>query len=246
MNQLRFTGVFILATAMSFLSSCGGGGGQQASTDTTGVDTIAAASTAPVANTVITTPQSMLVITHKVTNFAKWKAAYEAHDSARLANQIHSYVIGRGVNDSNMVLVAMKVDDMEKAKTFAKNPNLKKAMQGGGVTGSPTFNFTTITFQDTAVVASDIRVTSAFTVKDWDTWQKAFETHRKEGLDNGLTVRAYGHDVDDDKKVMIVSAITDTAKASAFWQSDMLKQRRAASGVIGEPKRFVFRIAQRY
>ena len=39
--------------------------------------------------------------------------------------------------DSNMVMVALKADDMAKAKAFAKDPSLKKAMQKGGVTGAP-------------------------------------------------------------------------------------------------------------
>jgi hypothetical protein len=245
MNQ-RFSCTFVYATVIAFLTACGTGGGEKASNDTTitGTDT-ATVNTTPVANTVVTTPQDMIVATHKVANFTKWNASYDEHDSMRLANQIHSYVIGRGVKDSNMVLVALKVEDMTKAKAFGKSADLKKAMQKGGVTGAPTIRFITMTFQDTAHIETDLRVSSTFKVKDWDTWQKAFEGHRTEGLDNGLKVRAYGHDVDDNHKVMIVSAITDTAKANAFWKSDLLKQRRAESGA-SEPERFIFRIARRY
>jgi len=82
--------------------------------------------------------------------------------------------------------------------------------------------------------------------KDWDAWQKSFEDGKQERIDNGLTVRVVGHDPDDNKKVSLVTAVMDTAKASAYWKSDMLKKRRAAGGVIGEPKRFVFTIARRY
>jgi hypothetical protein len=196
--------------------------------------------------TTITTPQNMMVAKHKVSNYAKFKASYDAHDSVRLANGIHSYVIGRGLLDSNMILVAVKVDDMAKAKAFAKDPGLKKAMQKGGVTGPPTFAFVTMTFQDTALVASDIRSRTTFTVKDWSAWQKAFEEAKQERLDNGIAVRAFGHDADDDKKVVLVTVLLDTAKAYAYYKSDMLKKRRAASGVIGEPERFLYRVVQRY
>ena len=102
-------------------------------------------------NTIVTTPQNMMVVTHKVADFAKWKTSYDEHDSLRLANGIHSYVIGRGMQDSNMVLVAVKVDDMAKAKAFAKDPSLKKAMQKGGVTGAPTISFITTIWQDTGL-----------------------------------------------------------------------------------------------
>src|SRR4030095_7931791 len=111
----------------------------------------------------------------RVSDFAKWKASYDEHDSMRLANGLHSYVIGRGLDDPNMVLVAVKADDMAKAKAFAKDPALKKAMQKGGVIGTPSFSFIITTFQDTAVISSDIRSRTTFTVKDWDAWQKGFE-----------------------------------------------------------------------
>ena len=84
--------------------------------------------TAPV-NTIITQPQHMLVVRHKVKDFDTWLASYDANDSLRLANGLHSYVISRGLNDPNTVLVAVKADDMDKAKAFAKSPDLKKAMQ---------------------------------------------------------------------------------------------------------------------
>jgi hypothetical protein len=145
-----------------------------------------------------------------------------------------------------MVLVSLKVDDIAKAKAFAKDPGLKKAMQKGGVTGMPSFAFLTMTFQDTAQVASDIRSRTSFMVKDWAAWQKAFEEGKQERLDNGIALRAFGHDADNDKKVMLVTVVLDTAKAFAYFKSDMLKKRRAASGVIGEPDRFLYRVVQRY
>ena len=75
---------------------------------------------------------------------------------------------------------------------------------------------------------------------------KAFEDAKQERLDNGIAVRAYGHNSDNDKKVVLVTAIMDTAKAFAYYKSDMLKKRRAESGVIGEPERFLYRVVQRY
>jgi hypothetical protein len=235
------------AFMMVFLTSCGGGGGEKTSTDTTSADTTTANAT-PTTNTTITTPQNMMIVKHKVANFAKWKTSYDNHDSLRLANGVHSYVISRGLQDSNAVLVAVKVDDMTKAKAFAKDRSLKEAMQKGGVKGTPSFSFVTMTFQDTAVINSDIRSITMFKVKDWNAWQQAFEAAdaKQERLDNGLTARAYGHDVNDDHKVVLVTALLDTAKAFAYFKSDALKKRRAAGGVIGEPERFVHRIMQRY
>ncbi len=249
MNQLRFSYVLVYTTVMIFLTACGGGGREKNTADTTLTDTDTTAgivSATSESNTTITTPQNMLLVRHKVANFSKWLPSYDEHDSMRLANQIHSYVIGRGVKDSNMVVVALKIDDLDKAKTFSKDPSLKKAMQKGGVMGVPAMTFVTMTYQDTAMIQSDVRSWTSFTVKDWDTWQKAFEEGRQDRMDNGLTVRAYGHDADDNKKVVVVVAVLDSAKATAFWKSDMLKQKMAAGGVVGAPERFLFRVVKRY
>ncbi|HTI92781.1 MAG TPA: hypothetical protein VL727_19425 [Puia sp.] len=245
MKQSKLAGMLLYAAMPFFFASCGGGGSE---TKTISDSTRADSATVAVMpkTTTITTPQNMMVVTHKVANFAKWLPSYEAHDSMRLASGIHSYVIGRNEKDSNMVLVGVKVDDLAKAKTFAKDPSLKEAMKKGGVVGSPSFSFVTMTFQDTAMISSNLRSRTTFTVKDWDAWQKAFQEGEKERADNGITVRAYGHDPDNDKKVTLVTAVMDTAKAFAYWKSDMLKQRRAASGVIGEPQRFLYRVIKRY
>jgi hypothetical protein len=232
-------------TAILFLSSCNGTDEKASKTgsDSTATTATTEATTPP---TTINTPQNMLLVKHKVSNFKKWKASYEAHDSMRLAGGMHSYFIGRGVEDSNTVLVIVKADDMAKAKAFAKDPSLKKAMEKGGVTGPPAFLFTTVIFQDTATIGSSLRALITYAFKDWAAWQKAFSEGKQERIDNGLVVRAYGHDSDDSNKIILVTAIMDSTKASAYWKSDMLKKRRAASGVIGEPERFVYRVVQRY
>jgi hypothetical protein len=85
-----------------------------------------------------------------------------------------------------------------------------------------------------------------FTVKDWEGWKKSFESSRQIRADNGLTDRAYGYDADDNHKVILVLAINDTAKAEAFWKSDLIKQRRAEGGVVGDVQRFVYRVVQKY
>ena len=123
MKQSRFAGLLFCAAMVLFLTSCGGGGSEEDNcTDTTTVDSTSTTPATPEVNTIITTPQNMMVVTHKVADFAKWKASYDEHDSLRLANGIHSYVIGRGLHDSNMVLVAVKADDMAKQKHLPKIP----------------------------------------------------------------------------------------------------------------------------
>ena len=238
-NPLFYVGVVLL------LSSCGSGGNEK----TAATDSTASADTAAkvqAVNTIITTPQNVEVVTHKVADFAKCFSAYEGHDSARLASGLHSYVIGRGLEDSNMVTLVLRVDDTTKAKAFAKDPGLKAAMKKGGVLGVPTITLFTETWQDTAKIESALRSRVTYMVKDWDAWVKGFEDGKQERMDNGIIDRAVGHDLDDNKKVYVVTVLSDTAKAFAYYKSDALKKRRLASGVIGEPVRFLYRLVKHY
>jgi len=165
MTQYRFTSMLFCTVLVFFLTSCG----ESEQTTSTDSDSTNIETTSPEAametNTIITTPENMMIVTHKVSDFEKWKASYDEHDSMRLVHGIHSYVIGRGVEDANMVFVAVKADDMAKAKAFAKDPSLKKAMQKGGVVGTPSISLNTTTWQDTAVLGPDIiRSRTTFTV----------------------------------------------------------------------------------
>ncbi len=246
MKPLTLRALPLLVVAMFCFVACGDD--DAADTDATSAsDSAAATTTAPATpvSTISTTPQHMMVVTHKVADFDKWLASYEANDSLRVANGMRSYVIGRSTKDPNTVLVAVKTDDINKAKEFAKSPALKQAMQKGGVTGTPKIEFNTMTWQDTAQIGPDLRSRATFTVKEWARWQHSFDSSRQTGYDNGLVVRSYGHDADNDKKVIVVTAVLDSAKAAAYWKSDMLKQRRAISGA-GEADRFIFRVVKRY
>lgn len=245
MNLLRFGNVLFCTGVVFLLSSCGSGGNEKTiSTDSTaGADS---AVKAQAVNTIVTTPQNVVVVTHKVAGYAKWLIAYEGHDSARLASGLHSYVIGRGLEDSNMVMVALIADDTAKAKAFEKAPGLKEVMRKAGVLGVPRISVTTSTWRDTANIGTAIRSIVSLTVKDWDAFVKGFEEGKQTRIDNGIIDRVISHDLDDNKKVFVVTAITDTAKAFGYYKSDDLKKRRAAAGVVGEPTRFLFRIVKRY
>lgn len=236
-SSLFYVGVVI------FLTSCGSGGNTKTTDSTATTDT---AAKTQVVNTIVTTPVNVEVITHKVADYPKWLAAYEAHDSARVAHGLHNFVICRGLEDSNVVMVVTKVDDTAKAKEFAKDPGLKAAMKKGGVIGTPTITIFTETWQDTANIGTTLRAATTFSAKDWDTWNKVFDSGRQERMDNGIVDRVVGHELDDNTKISVVTALTDTAKAFAYHKSDGLKKRHADEGMIGEPHRFLFRIVKVY
>jgi len=244
MKQLTFLPAVAMA-AVFLCSSCGAD--KDETTDSTvTTDTTAISTPAAPESTVVTAPETVITAWHKVANFAKWKASYDAHDSMRLAGGIRNYVIGRSVEDTNLVLVAIKADDVAKAKAFIKDPSLKAAMQKGGVIGQPSITINTMAYQDMSTGMADLRSMTMFTVKDWDAWKTTFESDRQFRTDNGLTDRAYGYNADDNHKVTLVVGINDSAKAGTYWRSDLIKEKRAKAGVVGEVKRYVYQVVQKY
>lgn len=243
MKPLKFYGSVLCTASTVFLFSCNNA--DNTTSETTSTDSAVATTEAPV-NTVITTSENIMTVRHKVADYTKWLAGFESADSMKAANGLHNYVIGRSIEDSSMLLVAVKADDMAKAKAFSNSAELKARMKEHGVMGKPDMDFVTTVYQDTAQINTDLRARTELTVKDWDTWKTGFESRRQDRINAGLIDRMYGHQPDDNKKVTIVVAVTDTAKANAFWNSDKLKQDMTEGGVVGKPERFLFRITKRY
>jgi len=248
MKSLSILPRLLRIICLLFIISCGDAGDQSGDgkTDSSAAGSKGDSAVTLTSSPIVTTPQYMMIITHKVGDYDKWQTSYEEHDSVRLASRVHSYVIGRSATDRTMIFVAMKFDDLEKGRAFGKSPDLKARMRKAGVSGTPNIRLTNMTWQDTSKSSTNLRSMTTFTVKDWDTWQRSFESSRPIREQNGVSDRAYGHDADDNKKVLVVVAVTDTTKAYAFWKSDQLKGLRQKSGVTSEPQRFNFRIVKRY
>ena len=240
MKRFSFPAILSMALSMAFFITSCNSGEEKKTTDTT-VDTTAK-TMAP------TTPilMNLLVIMHKVANFDKWKPLYESHDSIRRAHGLTNYVIGRGMDDSNMVLVALKMDDITKAKELVNSQEMKDRMKNGGVIGVPTFEYIQHTQNDTSKQALTTRVRVSFKVKDWDTWKKNFDSDKQARMDAGLMDRAVGHSIDDNHIVSLVLLISDMAKAKAFMNSKELKDKMDKGGVEGPPTFFYYNVAQIY
>lgn len=233
------------AAGMFFIASCNSG---ETKTDETATADTAAQKeeTPPPAPPAPPKPSNVMLIWHKVANYAKWLPGYEAHDSARLANGLHNYVLGRGLTDSNMVMVALNMDDAEKAKKFAADPGLKAAMQKGGVTGTPKITYIDVQVMDNSTNESVTRVMRMIKVKDWDTWKRSFDSSKQKRMDAGLVDRAVGYSFGDNHNVTIVYAVNDKKKAEAYFNSPELKERMKVTGVEGTPETFWYTVAKKY
>jgi hypothetical protein len=238
MKHFKFLAPVAVGVSMTaFLFSCNSG--EEKKVDETSADTIT--TKAPDAK-----PANLMMVMHKVSNFAKWLPVFEAGDSLINAYGLHRFVVGRGVKDTNMVMVATRMDDTARAKAFAASPDLKAAMHKSGVTGMPTISYLDVQMEDTVANTASARLMVKHKVKDWDAWKKSFDSHKQARMDAGLIDRVLGYDIDDNHMVTIVFIVTDMEKAEAFSKSADLKKKMEEAGVVGPPTFFYFTIAKKY
>ena len=234
-TTLAFGGILLL------FSACNSAG------DKKGTDAVVNTDSSTVPKTEVPTkPASLMIIKHKVTDFDKWLTGFEAHDSMRKVYGLHSYGVSRGVDDKNMVMVALKIDDINRAKEFAALPDLKTAMQKSGVVGDPSIMY----FDRQVLFLSNndpsMRVMISHTVKDWDAWKKEFDNHKQARTDAGLTDRAVGYELGNNKTAIIVDVVSNLAKAREFFNSKDLKDRMQVAGVNGAPELFFYNLIKTY
>ena len=183
------------------------------------------------------------MITHPVKNYNAWKPAFMSHDSMRTAYGISKFVLGRGTDDTTLVFVADKFNDLAKAKEFATSPGLRAAMESAGVTGTATIAFAEMLRLDTTTNAQKNRVLITHRVKDFDAWLKVYDSEgRSARTANGLADRAIARDLDDPNTVYIAFIVTDREKANARMQSEELKKLMTDAGVEGPPTFFFYTV----
>lgn len=245
MKATKFFTSIAIVIGVLFLSSCNSGKEKEVSEAMVDTSTTKTESqdTPPVSNP---GPTSIMIVKAKIANYAKWKSGYDQGDSFRLAHGLHNYVIGRGIEDSNMVLVALKMDDVTKAMAMGSSKELKDRMKRSGVIGAPVFNYVEAVFNDASIIRTAMRVMISHKVKDWDQWKKVFDSHKHARGDAGLIDRVVSYTVGDNKSVFVVLAIGDIDKAKTFINSEDMKNKMTEAGVEGAPDIFLFTIVEKY
>jgi hypothetical protein len=236
-----------MAVSVALLISCNGNKQETSTTatDSTVTKTDSTAKTTAVKNEPPAKPSDVMIVRHKVANYAKWQTAFDAHDSMRVASGLHAYVVGRGVDDSNTIMAVVKMDDTARAKEFGRSVGLKEAMKKSGVVGAPTVMMLDMEMLDTTNT-NPTRVIVTHKVKDRQQWRKTFDAHKQSRIDGGMTDRGIGYSIDDDHMVTVVFNINDMAKAKAFMNSKDLKDKMAEAGVEGKPDIFMYNVVKKY
>ena len=73
----------------------------------------------------------------RVADYAKWKAVFDENEAVRTANGITAHSLHRDADDPNVIIVAFRVSDLNRAKEFAASDELRSTMERAGVQGPP-------------------------------------------------------------------------------------------------------------
>jgi hypothetical protein len=85
----------------------------------------------------------LMVVRQTVTDYAKWRPLYDAHQPARTDAGLSNCTVRLSADDPNVVFVACAMADLAKARAFAVSKSLADAMKGAGVVGKPDIWFLT-------------------------------------------------------------------------------------------------------
>jgi hypothetical protein len=81
---------------------------------------------------------ALVIVRHKVRDFATWKKAFDGHAGAQKAAGLTNPRVFRSADDHNETVVVFDVADIAGARKFASSPDLKSTMQAAGVVDQPT------------------------------------------------------------------------------------------------------------
>jgi hypothetical protein len=188
-------------------------------------------------------PFKLIVIKHKVADYDKWRKEYDSHDSVRQSYGINHFVVGRGMDDPNTVIIMDKMDDVVKAKEFSAMPTLKEAMKIAGVIGQPEFGYYEVIRNDDSKINIKDRLMVTHRVKDFDAWLKVYDTEgMAKRMEEGLVDRGIARSIDDPNMVTVVFAISDLEKAKASISSEAKRNLMQEAGVEGAPKMLFYKL----
>jgi hypothetical protein len=78
-----------------------------------------------------------VIISHECKNYSDWRKVFDADEANRLKAGFKSTGVFHSVDNANKITIIGEAPSVEVIKGFMANPELKAAMDKGGVIGIP-------------------------------------------------------------------------------------------------------------
>ncbi|HKU43751.1 MAG TPA: hypothetical protein VJR89_36580 [Polyangiales bacterium] len=178
-----------------------------------------------------------LLVTHKVKDYAAWKAGFDAGTDARKQAGFYGHAVMQGASDPNTVVIWSPFADVDKAKAFLADPALKENQKKAGVVGKPTAQLSSASaakMDPTKQGLSSALITAK--VKDFDAFKTDFESASQARTDAGIEGYALSQDLDDKAVAYVYLQSSDPAKLKSYVEAKDTKAAWKTAGVVGQPK----------
>jgi hypothetical protein len=176
-----------------------------------------------------------LTLMHECKDFPVWKKAYDADTPRRTAAGLTEIHVLREHDNPNLVALMFGVSDVGRAKAFTTSPDLAATMKAAGIIGTPRMRLRQGTY--TRMSATSY-ASMTLNVRDFETALKAYAMDAADRRDASLTDLGVLQWKDDPNNILIVWAVGDVARATAFFDSPALAAHITKNaGVVGAPER---------
>jgi hypothetical protein len=78
-----------------------------------------------------------VIISHECKNYSEWRKVFDADEVNRSRAGFKSTALYHSVDNANKITIVGEAPSVEAIKSFMANPELKAAMERGGVIGMP-------------------------------------------------------------------------------------------------------------
>ncbi len=178
---------------------------------------------------------NFLTVIHECKDFAAWRKSYDADAPRRAAAGLSEILVLREHANPNLLALLFEASDLGRATAMATSPDLAAAMKAAGIVGTPRLR---IRHGEFTRQASANYATITANVRDYATLRKAYAMDAADRKAATLTDLGMLQINDDPNNVLLMWAVGDTARATAFFDSPALAAHMVKNaGVIGAPER---------
>jgi hypothetical protein len=182
-----------------------------------------------------------VTVLHECKDYPNWKQAFDADLPHREAAGLTTLHIMREHANPNFLALMFEASDISRARTLSQSPELAARMHEAGIIGTPRIRFRHGAF--TRSTASGLASLTA-DVRDFETAKKAYTMDAAERRQAGLTDLGFLQSIDDPNNLLLLWAVADVARATAFFESPALASHMAKNaGVVGKPERHFWKPA---
>jgi hypothetical protein len=176
-----------------------------------------------------------LTLMHQCKDFPVWKKAYDADAPRRTAAGLTEIHVLREQDNPNLVGLMFGVSDVGRAKAFTTSPDLAATMRAAGIIGTPRMRLRKGDYTGKPAASY---ATMTLNVRDYETALKAYAMDAADRKAATLTDLGLLPMKDDPNNILIIWAVGDVARATAFFDSPALAAHMINNaGVVGSPER---------